>query len=255
MYSKTQAESVSSESRFSADSGSGTALVPRGVDHGCMTWPARPGLAALAAVVLAACATPGNPGAEPVPAPGPDPSAVEPASASAPAARAVEGELIGQGTVLQVGDALPRFCLGGVMESYPPQCSGPGIAGWDWSLAEQSETASGVTWGAYAVTGTWDGAVFTRTGEPIPLSLYDTMPVEDPRLAEGRRGPASAQELDRIQQEIFSGAGDDLPLSGEVRDGYLTVTVVYDDGSLQARWDADYGVGVVVVLSALRPLT
>lgn len=220
-----------------------------------MTWPARPGLAALAAVVLAACATPGNPGAEPVPAPGPDPSAAEPASAPAPAAHSGGRELIGQGTVLQVGDTLPRFCLGGVMESYPPQCSGPGIAGWDWSRVEQFETASGVTWGAYAVTGTWDGAVFTRTGTPVPLSLYDALPLEDPRLAEGVRGPASPQELERIQQELFSGAGDDLPLSGEVRDGYLTVTVVYDDGSLQARWDADYGVGVVVVLSALRPLT
>ncbi|OUM44953.1 hypothetical protein [Arthrobacter sedimenti] len=220
-----------------------------------MTWPAGPGIAALAAVVLAACATPGYPGAEPVPEPGVAPRAVEPASASAPAPRAAEGELIGQGTVLQVGDTLPRFCLGGVMESYPPQCSGPLIDNWDWALAAQSETASGVTWGAYAVTGTWDGTVFTMTGAPVPLSLYDALPFEDPRLPEGRRGPANRQELERIQQELFSGAGDDLPLSGVPGDGYLTVTVVYDDGSLQTRMDAEYGVGVVVVLSALRPLT
>jgi hypothetical protein len=225
-----------------------------------MTWLAGPGMAALAAVVLAACAAPGYPGAEPVPVPEPgvapqaEPASAKPASASAPAARAAEGELIGQGTVLQVGDALPRFCLGGVMESYPPQCSGPPIDNWDWALAGQSETASGVTWGAYAVTGTWDGTIFTRTGAPVPLSLYDALPFEDPRLHEGRRGPASRQELERIQQEIFSGVGDDLPLSAVPGDGYLTVTVVYDDGSLQERWDADYGVGVVVVLSALRPL-
>lgn len=138
-----------------------------------------------------------------------------------------------------------------MLESYPPQCSGPPIENWDWSLAPQSESASGVTWGAYAVTGTWNGAVFTRTGEPIPLSLYDALPFEDPRLAEGRRGPASPDELERIRQEIL-GAGGESALGGELHDGYLTVTVVYDDGSVQTRMDAEYGADVVVVLSALR---
>ncbi|AUZ86295.1 hypothetical protein CVO76_00520 [Arthrobacter agilis] len=94
--------------------------------------------------------------------------------------------------------------------------------------------------------------MFTRTGEPIPLSLYDALPVEDPRLAEGRQGPASPDELERIQQEILGTGG--LPvLGGDLHDGYLTVTVVYDDGSVQTRMDAEYGADVVVVLSALRP--
>jgi hypothetical protein len=214
-----------------------------------MTWSTRLGVVALAAVFLSACATPGAPPGQPSAA---DPGATGPADAPLTAAPAARGAVIGQGTVLQVADAPPQFCLGGVMESYPPQCSGPPIENWDWSLAPQSESASGVTWGAYAVTGTWDGAVFTRTGEPIPLSLYDALPVEDPRLAEGRQGPASPDELERIQQEILGTGG--LPvLGGDLHDGYLTVTVVYDDGSVQTRMDAEYGADVVVVLSALRP--
>jgi hypothetical protein len=35
-------------------------------------------------------------------------------------------------TVLQEGDGPPELCLGGVAESFPPQCGGPEIAGWDW---------------------------------------------------------------------------------------------------------------------------
>ena len=80
-------------------------------------------------------------------------------------------ELVGQGTVLQKGEGEPQLCLGPIMESYPPQCNGPTIYGWDWSLADYSETASTVTWGTYAVFGTWDGTAFKQTQPPIPLSL------------------------------------------------------------------------------------
>ncbi|MFC3300721.1 hypothetical protein FJV46_06195 [Arthrobacter agilis] len=231
-----------------------------------MTRSAWMGIAALTAVVLSACATPGNPGApapepvaEPVATSATDPS--DPSDSSDPplpptptpsALPAAEGAVLGQGTVLQAGDALPQFCLGAVAESYPPQCSGPEILGWDWGLAEQEETASGVTWGTYAVTGTWDGVMFTPTAAPIPLSLYDAMPFEDP-LA-GRQGTTSRQELDRLQQEIV-----DQNLAGVlevwVEQGLVNVRVVYDDGSLQQRMDDDYGTDAVVVRSALHPVT
>lgn len=213
-----------------------------------MTWQARPVAAALTtftALLLAACATPGDPagtGGDGFGAP--DPAAL--ADHLTPAA---DGEVIGQGTVLQGGDAPPAFCLGGVMESYPPQCSGPPIMNWDWDLAGGSESASGVTWGAYAVTGTWDGATFTRTGVPIPLSLYDAMPFDDP-LA-GRQGLTAPHELERIQQEVFSGRKGHVLTAGTDR-GFVVVTVVYDDGTFQARMDAEYSADVVVVLSALR---
>ncbi|RJT77792.1 hypothetical protein D6T63_14695 [Arthrobacter cheniae] len=216
-----------------------------------MTWSTRVGIVALTAVLLAACATPGDPGGEPDATPGVSPAASPSQTPAAPAgefsAPAADGVMIGQGTVLQVGGAAPQFCLGGIAESYPPQCTGPEIADWDWAQAQQSETASDVTWGAYAATGTWNGTVFTRTGVPIPLALYDTVPLEDP-LA-GRQGSTGRQDLDRILQEI--GVGEQLVASG-VRSGFVTVTVVYDDGSIQAHMDAEYGPDVVVVLSALR---
>ncbi|MHA7209121.1 hypothetical protein [Arthrobacter sp. MDT1-65] len=210
-----------------------------------MTW-ARLGVAALAAILLTACATPGNPGGTP----GDAPRAVDPAGASAAGTPAADGEVIGQGTVLQGGDAPPEFCLGGVMESWPPQCSGPPILDWDWGLAGGSESAAGVTWGAYAVTGTWDGSAFTRTGVPVPLSLYDAMPFDDP-LA-GRQGATAPHDLERILQEVQPGP-EGSALTAGIDRGFVVVTVVYDDGTVQARMDARYGADVVVVLSALRP--
>lgn len=224
-----------------------------------MTWSARLGIASLAAVVLTACASPGNPASEPTGTSNEVPGAANPvdtpgadtpgSGVSAFRSPAAAGEVMGQGTVLQVGDAPPEFCLGGVRESYPPQCDGPVIADWDWTLAEQSETASGVTWGTYAVTGTWDGSVFTRTGRPTPLSLYDGMPFEDP--VAGRQGTNDQQELERIQRQIYFDYQGFTATAG-IENGFVIVTVIYDDGTFQARMDGEYGADVVVVLSALQ---
>ena len=92
---------------------------------------------------------------------------------------AAPGQVIGKGTVIQTGDTAPQFCLGPVMESYPPQCSGPELAGWDWDAVEGDETAGDVTFGAYAIWGTWDGTVFTAK-DSVMLALYDPMPIVDP---------------------------------------------------------------------------
>jgi hypothetical protein len=164
----------------------------------------------------------------------------------------VSGELVGQGTVLQKGDGPARLCLGPVAESYPPQCSGPVINGWDWSAVEQSETAAGVTWGTYAVFGTWDGSEFTSTRQPVPLSLYDALPFEDPRLADGAAGAGDEARLQRIQQEIHD-AGDPSILSSWTAQGFLLVSVVYDDGAVQRAMDERFGPGLVLVQPALRP--
>lgn len=233
----------------------------RVVDHGCMTRSVHVGVLVLAAVLLSGCGADGGAGAVvggPATSPGATTGPSDPADPStspvpAPAAFApppADGPVAGQGTVLQIGDAPPQLCLGGVAESYPPQCSGPEVAGWDWGLAQQAETASGVTWGAYAVTGTWDGSVFTRTGIPVPLSLYDALPFEDP-LA-GRQGTTDQQELDRILTEVYAGH-EGYAVTAGVDRGFVSLMVVYDDGSFQARMDAEYGSDVVVVQSALRP--
>jgi len=200
-------------------------------------------------LLLAGCATTGSdsPGSpiidfdEPVPTP--------------PAAT---GEVLGQGTVLQHEGEGAEFCLGGVAESYPPQCSGPPIVPWDWSTVELWETSQAVTWGTYAVQGTWDGTTFTPTQPPIPLALYDPMPFEDPNAGRGP-GTTSEEDLLVIQNELPSMLGDGSDSSGVLTswtdNGYLYISVVYDDGMLQDWLDARYGDDVVVVQSALRSVT
>jgi hypothetical protein len=119
--------------------------------------------------------------------------AVDPASGSGAAADASSSEVpqpvpdgevrtSGLVTVIDAGDG-PELCLGAVAESYPPQCGGPALADFDWADVG-SEEASGVRWGSYALTGTFDGSTFTVT-DAIPAALYDTMaaPEEEPLAA------------------------------------------------------------------------
>jgi len=57
----------------------------------------------------------------------------------------------------------PVLCLGGVADSYPPQCGGVLLANWDWEAVDGEERAAGASWGEYRVVGTYDGEVFTVT--------------------------------------------------------------------------------------------
>lgn len=66
-------------------------------------------------------------------------------------------------TVLESSGHGPQLCLGGVAESYPPQCGGPDIVGWEWDAVEGEESSNGTTWGDYTVVGTWDGERLTLT--------------------------------------------------------------------------------------------
>ena len=72
-------------------------------------------------------------------------------------------------TVLESPDHGPELCLGGVAESYPPQCGGVPIEGWDWADAEGEESSNGTTWGSFHVVGTYDGETFTLTEPPGPI--------------------------------------------------------------------------------------
>lgn len=161
-----------------------------------------------------------------------------------------EGEVVAQGTVMDVaGEA--ELCLGAVAESYPPQCSGIPLEGWAWDGVEGSETSGDVTWGAYAVQGTYDGDSFTSTVPPIMLALYDPMPLPDP--TNGEPGEGEAAELLALQEELPDRLGDQY-LSSYPENGYLWVDVVWDDGTLQDAADAEFGENVVVVRSAMREL-
>jgi hypothetical protein len=138
-----------------------------------------PGLALVAALMLSACSTEGEMRAVDPDAAGDAPATTTP---SGEAPRPVpDGEVRTRGlvTVLDPGTG-PELCLGAVAESYPPQCSGPAIEGFEWGDVGLEE-ASGVTWGSYALTGTFDGTTFTAT-DAIPAALYDAMaePTEEP---------------------------------------------------------------------------
>ena len=107
-------------------------------------------------ILAAACgeAPSGRAGGGPTPSPEPEASRTGP-DASPQKYRATA-------TVLQdEKDDRPEFCLGGVATSLPPQCGGPPLEGWDWAAVPDEETRSGVTWGDYEVTGTYDGETFT----------------------------------------------------------------------------------------------
>jgi hypothetical protein len=81
-------------------------------------------------------------------------------------------------TVLSSPDHGPQLCSA-VAESYPPQCGGPDIVGWDWSVAKH-QSAHGTTWGTYSVVGTFEDGVFTLTeppGEPLPSPPNEPDPV------------------------------------------------------------------------------
>ncbi len=125
--------------------------------------------AALATLALAGCSGGALPAASDNPT-----TALEPANTLVTTQRPV--------TVLDDGDGA-ELCLGGVLESYPPQCGGPKLTNWNWADHDGTyEEVSGVRWGEYIVEGTYDheansfavtdatdGADFTWAIEPQPL--------------------------------------------------------------------------------------
>lgn len=84
-------------------------------------------------------------------------------------------------TVLDDGTG-PELCLGAILESYPPQCSGPAMTGWDWADWEgQHDEASGVRWGLFWVAGHYDPRDDTFEVAEAELAAARTWPVyEDP---------------------------------------------------------------------------
>ena len=111
-----------------------------------------------------------------------DDQAVE---AGAADGRSPEEVLTGTATVLESAEHGPQLCLGGVLDSLPPQCGGPDMVGWDWADAAGEEYADGTTWGEYTVVGTYANGVFTMTeppqapeprDEPSQVSSDETLP-------------------------------------------------------------------------------
>lgn len=131
-------------------------------------WPVVAGVVTL---IVAGCAQPGSPVGAPAPSPAvDDPDLVD---------DGYDGRFRTSGAVLESPAHGPQLCFE-QQDSYPPQCSGPDIVGWDWAAVE-AESASGTRWGSYEITGTWDGATFTLTepAGPATGSSYSSYPRHD----------------------------------------------------------------------------
>ena len=209
-------------------------------------------LAALTTLVLAGSAC-GDDGSDVAVDPGPSTSSSSAAAVEGPPAAAVPDGPVRTRDLVTVMDTgmdtgSPELCLGPVAESYPPQCGGPDLLGWDWAdhegfFEEQGE----VRWGSFALTGGWDGAAFTAT-DAVPAALYDTVspePTPTPTPATAH----DAAELEAIAAELQAADGVLGAYGGE--SGQVLVDVTYDDGTLQRWADETYGAGVVLVSSAL----
>ena len=97
-------------------------------------------------------------------------------------------------------------------------------------------------------------------GTPVPLSLYDPLAGVDP-FDEANAGTNDEATLLRYQEELHaadynpavaSNWSDVAVLSDWAGNGYLWVTVIYDDGTIQKFFDQQWGEGIVAVQSALR---
>lgn len=121
------------------------------------------------------------------------------------------------GTVLQEDGSEPELCLGVLLDSLPPQCGGPRIAGWDWEDVEGEQAASGTTWGDFHVSGTFDGKVFTvlETGPPQPSGAADH-PIGSgcPEPAGGWEIPDPSKASDRDRIEVMRAARRSPDFSG-----------------------------------------
>jgi len=160
---------------------------------------------------------------------------------------AADGPVVGFGLVLDTGK--PGFCLGPVAESYPPQCEGLALGGWDWSEHRgEFEQAGDVRFGSFVITGTFDGTTLTYESG-FSGAVYDPMPRPQPTSSAAE--DHTQAELEAIAQELHELPGAMSTMPG---DNLVVVDVVHDDGSLQDWADAAYGAGLVFVHSALTPV-
>jgi hypothetical protein len=163
---------------------------------------------------------------------------------------AADGSVVGLGLVLD-GSAPgegPGFCLGPVAESYPPQCRGLAMKGWDWREHRGNfDNAADLRFGTFAVTGTFDGTTVTYESA-VPGALYDPMPWPQPTSSAA--DDHTQAELEEVASELQELPGALTTMPG---DNLVVVDVIHDDGTLQEWADATYGAGLVFVHSALAP--
>lgn len=233
-----------------------------------------------AALVLASCGQETAPGAvEAAPAP----AVVTPTSVPT-AVPLPPGEVTTTyaATVLDDGEGA-ELCLGGTLDSLPPQCGGPRLLGWDWADHEGDfEDVSGTRWGEFAVTGTFDGTDLTPTAvtpadqfeapardeEPNPFTTRCSEPdggwIVDASLATEKDRTAAFRVANRLddlgysyvdtsldprspeQQDEDAAAGADGTLPTEVSTDIVNVYVTEDPAAAEAALREVWGGGLCV---------
>jgi len=180
------------------------------------------------------------------------------------------------------------------MESFPPQCDGIPLVGWDWDAVEGEETAQGASWRPFTVTGTYDGTTFAVVGAGSPQPYPDQGPIGTPcpEPDGGWVSPGASPDLSMAtdddllaamraaeEESDFSGSwidyveepvgeeivepggiiGDELGLqmtwsSGDVTRNRVEIGVVVATEEARRAVDERYGEGAVVLVPALTPL-
>lgn len=161
-------------------------------------------------------------------------------------------------TVLQGVERDAAELCGVVAESYPPQCGGLPVTGWDWDAVEHEE-AEGVRWGSYLVTGTFDGKSFVITEDPVPTADIDMADHPELQYQEPEIGdPAEdldAAELQAIADEVaaefpryvYGGWADD-------QNGVAIIDALLVTPELEAFAEEHYPADTVVFSSMLKPV-
>jgi hypothetical protein len=147
-------------------------------------------------------------------------------------------------TVLESTEHGPELCLGGQLDSYPPQCGGVPITNWDWDAVDGEESANGTTWGTYSIVGSFDGTTLTLTGPVQSPDRPAASPAREPlvspcaepeppvgRAPSGVDGVGPAVALARAQPDH---AG--LWLTGDVLNVAFTGDLDSHRGPLREVW-------------------
>lgn len=86
-------------------------------------------------------------------------------------------------TVIEGPGQPTELCLGAVADSYPPQCGGPRLLGFDWDEHRGDfEEANGVRFGEFLVEGRFDGKQFTAV-RVVPGDEVEPVQGEEPDFA------------------------------------------------------------------------
>lgn len=144
-------------------------------------------------------------------------------------------------TVLEDADG-PELCLGGVLDSLPPQCGGVPVDGWSWADVDGEESVGGTTWGEFQVVGTYDGERFTLIDagapEPYPAEEGDrfAVPCHEPQggwidIDRSMTGENDRIAAMRVAEDIRAYAGAwisyvEQPIDDEAPGAYV-VTIAF----------------------------